>query len=93
MVAQLSGMKVATSVVKLLEYDKWDTDNSLILKITCEKNQISKLKLDNCMDVKMTIVARFEPSTMFIQLNRMLTTKAVKFLKKPKTRLTEKGKS
>lgn len=32
MVAQLSGMKVATSVAKVLEYDKWDPDNSLILK-------------------------------------------------------------
>lgn len=32
MVAQLSGMKVANSVAKVLEYDKWDPDNSLILK-------------------------------------------------------------
>lgn len=56
-------------------------------------HRMSKLKLDNRMGVKMIIAVRFAPTTMFIQLNRTLATKAVKFLKKPKTHLTEKGKS
>lgn len=56
-------------------------------------HRISNLKLENRMDVKMIIAVRFPPTPMFIQLNRTLATKAVKFLKKPKTHLTEKGKS